>query len=201
MEKKYEILENIFIQPEEGVKLYRIRALRDIGMVKKGQLGGFIEREYNLSQDGESWVGGNAWVSMNAQVRDNAIVSGDAIVFGRAKISDNAIVTDNAKVYGNSRVIDNAKVYGNVKIGGNSLIKDNNSYLYMSNGDMDITFSRMSDNSVYMVTEVFEGTIDEVEKELAIINSISPSATKYLAKDLFDNMIYIKMAKSYFDIK
>ena len=189
MEKKYEILENIFIQPEDGVKLYRIRALRDIGMVKKGQLGGFIEREYNLSQDGESWVGGNAWVSMNARVRDNAIVSGDAIVYGRAKISDNAIVTDNAKVY------------GNVKIGGNSLIKDNNSYLYMSNGDMDITFSRMSDNSVYIVTEVFAGTIDEVENELAIINSISPSATKYLAKDLFDNMIYIKMAKSYFDIK
>lgn len=197
MGKKYEILENIFIQPEDGVKLYRIRALRDIGMVKKGQLGGFIEKEYNLSQDGESWVGGNAWVSMNARVSDNAIVSGDAIVFGRAKILNDAIVTDNAKVYDNTRVIDNAKVYGNVKIGGNSLIEDNNSYLYISNGDIDITFSRMSDNSVYMVTEVFEGTIDEVEKELAILNSKSPSA-----KYVFDNMIiYIKMAKSYFGIK
>lgn len=197
MEKKYEILENISIQTEDGVKLYRIRALRDIGMVKKGQLGGFIEREYNLSQDGESWVGGNAWVSMNARVSDNAIVSGDAIIFGRAKISNNAIVTDNAKVYGNSRVIDNAKVYGNVKIGGNSLIEDNTSYLYISNGDIDITFSRMSDDSVYMVTEVFEGTIDEAEKELAILNSISPSA-----KYVFDNMIIsIEMAKSYFGIK
>ena len=197
MEKKYEILENIFIQPEEGLKLYRIRALRDIGMVKKGELGGFIEKESNLSQEGNCWVGGNAWVFMNAQVQDNAIVSGDAIVFGRAKISNNAIVTENARVYDNSRVIDNAKVYGNVKIGGNSLIEDNNSYLYISNGDIDITFSRMSDDSVYMVTEVFEGTIDEVEKELYIPNSKLPS-TKYV----FDNMIIsIEMAKSYFGIK
>ena len=197
MEKKYEILESNSIQTEDGVKLYRIRALRNIGMVKKGQLGGFIEKEYNLSQDGESWVGGNAWVFMNAQVKDNATVSGDAIVFGRAKILNDAIVTDNAKVYDNTRVINNAAVYGNVKIGGNSLIEDNNSYLYMSNGDRDITFSRMSDNSVYMVTEVFEGTIDEAEKELAILNSISPS-TKYV----FDNMIIsIEMAKSYFGIK
>lgn len=197
MEKKYEILENISIQIEDGVKLYRIRALRNIGMVKKGQLGGFIEKEYNLSQDGESWVGGNAWVFMNAQVKDNATVSGDAIVFGRAKILNDAIVTDNSKVYDNTRVINNAAVYGNVKIGGNSLIEDNNSYLYMSNGDIDITFSRMSDNSVYMVTEIFEGTIDEVEKKLAILNSKLPS-TKYV----FDNMIIsIEMAKSYFGIK
>ena len=33
--------------------LHRIRALRDFGDVKAGDLGGFIESEGNLSHDGE----------------------------------------------------------------------------------------------------------------------------------------------------
>ncbi|GAA5112388.1 hypothetical protein GCM10023261_16890 [Bartonella jaculi] len=42
--------------------LYRIRSLRDFGSVKAGDLGGFIEKEANLSHDGNCWVGDNAWV-------------------------------------------------------------------------------------------------------------------------------------------
>ena len=45
-------------------KLRRIRALRDIPRynVKAGDLGGWVESEKNLSQEGDCWVGGNARV-------------------------------------------------------------------------------------------------------------------------------------------
>ena len=43
MEKKYEM----FKEKETDV-LYRIRALRDFGYVKKGDIGGYIEKEENL---------------------------------------------------------------------------------------------------------------------------------------------------------
>ena len=52
--------------------LYRIQALRDFGNVKEGDIGGYIEAEKNLIQDG------NAWVSDDARVSGDSRVSGDA---------------------------------------------------------------------------------------------------------------------------
>lgn len=77
MEKKYELLKDDFIEVD-GRKLYRIRALRSFGNVKKGELGGYIEREENLTHYGNAWVSGNAEVSGNAKVYGNARVFGDA---------------------------------------------------------------------------------------------------------------------------
>lgn len=47
-----------------GHTLRRIRALVDIPThcVKKGDLGGWIEKNKNLSHDGNAWVSGNAVV-------------------------------------------------------------------------------------------------------------------------------------------
>ena len=61
--------------------LYQIRALIDFGKVKAGDLGGWIESEANLSQDGNAWVFDNAVVFGNARVFGNAVVSGDAWVY------------------------------------------------------------------------------------------------------------------------
>lgn len=61
-----------------GVELHRIRALKDFGDVEAGDLGGWIEKEENLSHDGGCWVSGNAWVSGDARVSGNAWVAGDA---------------------------------------------------------------------------------------------------------------------------
>lgn len=73
-----------------GKKLFRIKALVEFGDVKAGELGGYVEKEENVSQDGNAWVYGNAWVSGNAKV------SGYAGVSGNAKVSDNARISDNA---------------------------------------------------------------------------------------------------------
>ena len=74
-EKKYE-LTNETKTLAGGTVLHRIRALRDIPRfgVKAGELGGFVEEENNLSQDGDAWVSGKARVSGGAEVSGNAKV-------------------------------------------------------------------------------------------------------------------------------
>lgn len=48
--------------------LHRIRAVEEFGLVKVGDLGGWIEKEENLSHEGKAWVRGNAVVCDNAEV-------------------------------------------------------------------------------------------------------------------------------------
>ena len=93
MEKKYKLTDetiNVY-----GRTLHRIEALKDFGDVKKGDKGGFIEKEGNLSQS------------------DNCRVYGNAKVFGNANVFSNAKVYDSAKVYGNAEICADAKVESN----------------------------------------------------------------------------------------
>lgn len=62
--KKYEFTDET--KDLYDCKLTRIRALIDFGNVKAGSLGGFIEKESNLSHNGDAWVFGNAEVLGNA---------------------------------------------------------------------------------------------------------------------------------------
>lgn len=78
--KKYEFTGETKVMA--GVTLKRIRALISFGFVAKGEIGGFIEDEKNLSH------GGNAWVTGNARVTDNAWVTGNARVAGNARVTD-----------------------------------------------------------------------------------------------------------------
>ena len=73
--KKFELTSE-FITNVFGTKLFRIRALVEFGNVKAGDLGGYIEKEENLDQDGDAEVYGNAWVYGNAKVYGNARVYG-----------------------------------------------------------------------------------------------------------------------------
>lgn len=68
---------------DDGTVLHRIKALIDFGEVKAGIIGGWIEKETNLSQDGDAWVYGDARVYGDAWVSGNAWVenSRDYIVF------------------------------------------------------------------------------------------------------------------------
>ena len=75
MLKKYELTEQ-----NPVTKMYRIKALRDFGDVKTGDIGGWVEGEKNLSHDGDAQAYGNAEVSCNAEVSGNARVFGDARV-------------------------------------------------------------------------------------------------------------------------
>lgn len=74
MDKKYELTNET--REFKGRVLHRIRALKDFGGVRAGDLGGWVEKEDNLSQLGACWVYGNAWVYENARVSGNAVITG-----------------------------------------------------------------------------------------------------------------------------
>lgn len=93
--KKFELTTE-FITNMFGKKLFRIKALVEFGNVKAGELGGYVEKEENVSQDGNAWVSGDARVSGNAEVSGNARVSGDAWVSGNAWVYGNARVSSDA---------------------------------------------------------------------------------------------------------
>ena len=104
--------------------LHRIKALKDFGDVKKGDLGGFIEKESNLSQEENCWVYddakvyGKAEVGDDAKIKDSAEVYEDAVVFEDAWVSGEALVFGHTFVGGNAKIYDNAWVGGNAKVFG-----------------------------------------------------------------------------------
>jgi carbonic anhydrase/acetyltransferase-like protein (isoleucine patch superfamily) len=91
---------------------HRIKALKDFGNVKAGQLGGWIKKKRNLSQKGLCWIDENVMVYDNAKIYGNAIVSGDALVCGDVLICGDVIISGNTMVYGYASISGNAKVIG-----------------------------------------------------------------------------------------
>ena len=73
---KYEILYNDRVNVN-GHTLYRIKALQDINnKVRAGDLGGYIESRFNLSQTG------SAWVHRGARVYGNTYIFNGVQIYG-----------------------------------------------------------------------------------------------------------------------
>ena len=122
-EKKYKITnETIFYYDKT---LRRIEALKDFADVKKGDKGGYIETEDNLSQEGNCWVYGNAKVLDLSRVYENAIIKGQATIYGSAEVGGNVVITDNAKIYDNAIIHGYSKVYDKAMVRYNANVKDN----------------------------------------------------------------------------
>lgn len=69
MEKKYILTDNHIF--DLGIKMFQIKCTKAFGSIKEGELGGFIEKEANLSQDGDAWVYGDARVYGDADIDSN----------------------------------------------------------------------------------------------------------------------------------
>ena len=149
--KKYELTSETKIV--FGHILYRIKALSSFGCVSAGDLGGFLESEKNLSQNGNAWVFGNAWVSGNAEV------SGDARVYGNAR------VYGDASVYGNAEVSEIGAIFWIGAIG--------------SRNDT-ATFFRCRDGSIKVVCGCFFGNLDEFAKKVRKTHGDNDHAKVYM---------------------
>ena len=154
-----------------GVELFRIKALISFGNVKEGELGGYVEKEDNLSHSGNAWVYGDAWVYGNARV------SGDARVYGNARVSGDAEVSGNARVYGNARVSGDAevsgdawvsgdaRVYGNARVSGDAEVSKLNDYIVFKNTwSSGRYFTYTTSNKMWKVG-CFYGTGEELIKK------------------------------------
>ncbi|WP_420639780.1 hypothetical protein [Candidatus Poriferisocius sp.] len=119
--------------------LKRVRALRDITVVvdgqpvlvaRRGDLGGWVEGEGNLSAGGSAWIAGDAKVFDDARVEDDALVTGFAEVSDGAVVRDRAFVSGEAKVFGGAQVSDDAQVVDaavvcvGAEVFGNALVGD-----------------------------------------------------------------------------
>ena len=214
MDKKYEMLKDDTI--EVGIRiLHRIKALKDFNDVRKGDLGGYIEKEENLSHEGNCWIYDNAnvfddaWVfgdaqvygdarvSNNAKVCDNTQVYGDARVFGDAKVFDNACVFGDAKVYGDAQVYgdacvsNNAQVFGNACVSNNAHITNINDYIVIGpigSRDDYTTFYLTKDKEIMVSCGCFNDTIDEFIKA---VNKTYKNNDKY-KKQYLSTITYAK---------
>ena len=100
MDKHFELTDK-FIINAFGIKLLQIKCTRKIKHADVGDLGGYIEKEDNLS--GDAWVCGDAQVSGNAQVSGDAKVSNNNEhcgfdCFGSANRHTHAYKTQSGKV-------------------------------------------------------------------------------------------------------
>lgn len=110
VEKKYEILNDGEYYGGLGKNdLHRIRALKDFGNIKAGTLGGWVENEDNLSQNGTCWIEADAFVYDSAKV------------WGAAQIMTGSKVSDNAKVYGGA-IVDGGRVANNAVVKGHATV-------------------------------------------------------------------------------
>lgn len=129
MNKKYELTDETI--KYNGVKLYRIRALRNFGDVRKGDLGGFVESENNLSHKDNCWiydngkVMGHGEVLSNAKVFDYGEVRDHGKVLGDGKIFGHGIVKDYGSVWCNGVVLGHGEVSGHGEISHDGLVADN----------------------------------------------------------------------------
>ena len=149
--KKYELIESDKVLPS-GRPLFQVVALQDFGFVKKGDKGGYIESEANLSHEG------NCWVSDDARVFDAARVFGTAQVCYTAWVYGNARVCDNARVDGTARVYGLARVYGDVWVASGRAFAT-------KNDDWDITEVDNGDGTVTLYADAtFEPEADYCPK-------------------------------------
>ena len=92
--------------------------------MRQGDLGGFVQSEDNLSQEG------NCWIFQSAIAAEDAVVAGDAKICDLAVIRGSALVSGNAVIRNRSLVEDRAIVMAGVveedsQIAGNARITEN----------------------------------------------------------------------------
>ena len=114
MEKKYKLTDETI--EVDGKTLYRIEALKDFSNVKKGDKGGFIEKEENLSH------ASNAWIFDDAKVFNDAIIFDNAMVYNNAEVFDSATVYNNAKIHGSAKIYNYAAICEYTSISDNAQI-------------------------------------------------------------------------------
>ena len=197
--KKFELTTDSI--KRNGVTLYRIKSLIDFEDVKAGDLGGYVEKEENLSQYGDAWAFDDAQVYGNALVRGNSRVHGDALVcdnarvFGNARVFDNACVRGDAQVGGNAWLSGDALVCDNARVVGNARLSGDADYIHLKefgSHNRNTTMFREENGNIYVSCGYFSGTLQEFESEVKETHGSNKFAREYLA--------LVEAAKIHFEV-
>ena len=181
MDKHFELTDK-FIINAFGIKLLQIKCTRKIKHADVGDLGGYIEKEDNLS--GDAWVSGDAKVYGNAQVCGDAKVSGDAWVYGDAKVYGNAWVSGDAQVSGNAQVSGDAKVSGNAQVYGDAQVSNNNEHCgfdCFGSANRHTHAYKTQSGKVEIICGCFRGSIEEFEEQVKKTHQGNEFERQYMA--------------------
>lgn len=184
-----------------GVTLHRIKALIDFGDVKAGELGGYVEKETNLSQYGDAWVYrhaqvfGNALVFEDASVSESAWVYGDARIYSDAKASGTARISGSACISGNAHISGDALVYGNAWMCSNAQVSSDADYIYLKgfgSHNRSTTIFRAKSGNICVSCGCFIGSLQEFENKVKETHGNNKFAKEYLA--------LVEAAKIHFEV-
>ena len=181
MDKHFELTDK-FIINAFGIKLLQIKCTRKIKHADVGDLGGYIEKEDNLS--GDAWVSGNAQVCGDAKVSGDAKVYGDAWVSGDAKVYGNAQVSGDAKVSGNAQVSGDAWVSGNAQVSGDAKVSNNNEHCgfdCFGSANRHTHAYKTQSGKVEIICGCFRGSIEEFEEQVKKTHQGNEFERQYMA--------------------
>jgi len=142
--KKYE-LTGYYLEISATSKLFRIKALRDFSDVKKGQLGGFVQNEYNLSHEGDCWIYSDASACDSSKVQDNAKLRDFCMLRDYAKLSDNAVMQEyvtlegRGSLSGNAVMMNDSFMTGRSSASGDAVITKSPLCIYADEAHITIT--------------------------------------------------------------
>lgn len=119
--KKYRLLSESRVL-DDGTTVYRIQCLHTFVGARKGQKGGWVQHEGNLSHWGDCWVADNAVVSGSASVSGNAQVRHHAKISNSAIVTENAVVSAYSEISGNALITADSIVSNYSKITGNTVV-------------------------------------------------------------------------------
>jgi len=147
MQKKYKIVKKL--KHPDNSNLFRIQALKAIPeiYVKKGDIGGFVEGEHNLSHRGTCWVFDNARVHGQAAVVEHALVKNNAAIYNFAYISTFAKILDDSRIYDHAKICGESEVYNDSNIGGFSQVHNS------------LIISRKDDPTVIVGNSIVRGPV------------------------------------------
>lgn len=229
-ERKYEFTEKT--KKIGDIVLHRIRAVKDFyifdgrtndeivyvpkvkllsnffnyRLVKKGDLGGWIEKEWNLDQEGPCWVADEACVYGDAHVSGSATVCDRAQVYDRARIAELASVHGHARVHGHAslegrvQICEHADVatgffFGSTTIYGHAQIAGEGPIEF--NGDTEV-FGRAK---IILVGSECDATISNSEICREVLICVAPKSALEIRHAIIDYDINVHGAKLHIDEK
>ena len=101
----------------KDITLYQIRSLIDFTLingyyVSNGDLGGWLEKESNLSQEGLCWIYDNCYMFDDAYRFGNSIGYGNSMQFGNSQQYEISQQHGNSQQYGHSIQYGDSRQYG-----------------------------------------------------------------------------------------
>lgn len=217
MEEKYKILTS---EPplilDTGERLYPIKAVRDIKtinkkIVKKGTIGGHVEKAKNLSTVGECWLEAGSIAYGSAVIEKNALVIADSVIKGAACITHDAVIRNStigeyAKI-ANSSFVEKSVVAGNADIRGSSNISASNIEGNVEISSSDVGYSDICDSASIKTSHVaFCKLGGSISVELCDVKNANISCgisfydlsiTCNIDKDVFGNSLSLYPEKAY----